>query len=1073
MKSQNRQNSRMIAMVVFLGWFVTPSAALAAESNETVRAHLFERDEDMLSENIEVVVRRAAELSPKLKLDYLVQWVLPLHARTAFRMKAGFVQTNPLPMSEPLPDGSTLSGVMSPVFLMITTARETNRLDELRQRIEAIDDPPEPHQLRAKLALLYMIHSTKGESETAASLLSRLAASVRTRGENFDGRWWPETLALTFGMQNAANTTEMLDMVTSIYDPQVGQSRWSGRVEWDLFIASCFAKLQPAEERDKATSAVPLGNDFAEWIPASAFTADSRGKGHTPSTWQARGAAVRKVGGHNGDLFYLPVPLSGNFELMCDVTSFDYRETSLSFGGRYAQHYWTRKDVEVGRIRDFQIMPLATRMTEPDPWLNSRITVRDGVCTHYLNGRQIHRRTLSDGFSPWVALRAFRLSRGSIGNLCIKGSPVIPKHVDLSTDPELDGWYSYFEEPVADQTLATSWRLEKPDEPENTSSEIRHDQQPSLDGTQSESLLVYHRPMAEDGVLDYEFFYEPLKAIVHPALDRLVLQLHPDGVQVHWVTDGKWQRDEIEPNNTSEDQLQPNASSPVKLVPNAWNHVQLSLKGDIVQLGLNGTISCQIALKPTNSRQFGLFHFADQSSVRVRNLRWTADWRMNFDSPSFPKSTQPEVAAIERATAALAESYSQKLSGLKSFGDHVIQKGGPVLVTDIGVVTSSISDGNWLQTNLPLWMNISGDFDIQASFRDFEHGDQGEAGLQLMATLDGSLQEIRLARNSGSDQHQKLKAQTSVLKSNGQREYLDRWSTFEVTDGTLRLVRLGTKLHYLIAEKDSVIFRWLGSDDVAEEDLRLGDFCLSTHADKQGTAKVTWTSLLVRADRISGDAIPDLQSECKKLDAKRESMKVILSRDFTRQPPDAATFYRWSDVRPWTASDGGLKLQSAGADTWQSAGISMQLPISGDFDIRVEFDQLNLAIPGAGHQSGLYLQVDPVSGNQTELNSMLGVGPSGVMEAEGYSHSKLPNGNDEYRGTERHVVPSATALRMVRHGKRYTMLVRSPDENEDRIVSMTENTDTPIRSIRVTLHTGGAGRESSLRLKSINVSGEQ
>jgi hypothetical protein len=236
---------------------------------------------------------------------------------------------------------------------------------------------------------------------------------------------------------------------------------------------------------------------------------------------------------------------------------------------------------------------------------------------------------------------------------------------------------------------------------------------------------------------------------------------------------------------------------------------------------------------------------------------------------------------------------------------------------------------------------------------------------------------------------------------------------------------------------------------------------------------VTWTSLRVRADNVSGAAIPDLRVERETLDAQRNSMKVILSRDFTRQPPDVATFYRWSDVRPWAESDGGLKLKSAGAENWQSSGISMQLPIIGDFDIRVEFDSLRLAIPGAGHQSGLHLQIDPDSGNQTELNSMLGVGPSGIMEAEGYSRTKLPNGNDEYRGTERHIVPSATALRMVRHGKRYTMLVRSSDEKEDRIVSMTENTDTPIRSIRVALHTGGAGRESSLRLKSIRILGEQ
>ena len=198
-------------------------------------------------------------------------------------------------------------------------------------------------------------------------------------------------------------------------------------------------------------------------------------------------------------------------------------------------------------------------------------------------------------------------------------------------------------------------------------------------------------------------------------------------------------------------------------------------------------------------------------------------------------------------------------------------------------------------------------------------------------------------------------------------------------------------------------------------------------------------------------------------------MRIVLSRDFTHQAPDTATFYRWTDVRPWTAADGGLLLKSAGADTWQSAGISTQMPVAGDFDMRIEFDSLKLAIPGAGHQSGLHFQVDPVTNNQTELNSMIGVAPTGVMEAEGYSRSKLPNGNDEYRGTERHVVPSATALRIVRHGRRYMMLVRSSDENEERIVSITDNTDAAIRTIRVALHTGGAGRESSVRLKRLEI----
>ena len=1045
--------------------FAASGRTLSDEMKPATAAALFATDEDVLSENTDAVLRHASDLPVEQQLDFLANWVLPSATRTAFRMKAMFAPTDPAPLADAAPVGSMIEGICTPVFLLVAVAQQTNRLDDLRRRVAAIDDPPEPHELRAKLAMLFMIDSANGNSESAATSLAALSALVRTRGENLDGRWWPETLALTYGMQDSANRSDLLELATSIYDPQIGHSIWSGHVEWDLFVAACFAKLQPEEKRTTATS---LSNDNAceGWIPASAFTAESRGKGHPESNWKRQGDTVSKVGGHNGDFLYLPVPLTGNFEIMCDVTSFDYRETALAYGGRYVQHYWSRKDVEVGTIRDFEIVPLAKRLTEPDAWLSSRIKVQEGVCTHYLNGRQTWQQTLPSGYFPWLALRAFRLSRGSIRNVVITGEPVVPRVLDLSSSTELDGWYAYFDEPVADPNDLTSWRLAASN---SAQQEIRHQRKTELAGTVTESLLVYHRPMIEDGVIEYDFFYDPSQSIVHPALDRMVFLLTPEGVKTHWVTDGKWQRDDVEPGNVSGNRLDADTGLPLNLLPNAWNHVELSIYGDEARLKLNAAVLCSIRVSESSNRQFGLFHYADESDVRVRNVRWSADWRMKTDSPAFPKSMQTDVAEIDRATAALPDTRFQTLSGLKQFGDYIIKRGGSVLITDDGVVSNSVSTGTWLESRLPLWLNISGDFDIQASFSNFAHGTEGEAGLKLMATLDGSLQRIELARNAGSDQQQKLKAQTSVLKPNGQRDYIDKWRTSEIADGTFRIVRLGKKLHYLIAENDSMIFRLLGTDDVATGDLRLGDFCLVTYTDKNGTSKVTWTNIRVRATKISGDAIPDLKAEAKKLDQERESMRVVLSRDFTRVAPDAATFYRWTDVRPWTAADGGLKLKSAGAETWQSAGISTQIPVTGDFDMRVEFDSLNLAIPGTGHQSGLHFQVDPVSDNQSELNSMIGVAPTGIMEAEGYSRGKLPDGNDEYRGTERHAVPSATALRLVRRGNRYMMLVRSSDEKEDRIVSITENTDAPIRTLRITLHTGGAGRESTVRLKRLDI----
>ena len=53
-----------------------------------------------------------------------------------------------------------------------------------------------------------------------------------------------------------------------------------------------------------------------------------------------------------------------------------------------------------------------------------------------------------------------------------------------------------------------------------------------------ESAIYYQRPLLEDGAVEYEFFYDPDKAHVHPMLDRLVFLLEPDGVKLHWLTDG-------------------------------------------------------------------------------------------------------------------------------------------------------------------------------------------------------------------------------------------------------------------------------------------------------------------------------------------------------------------------------------------------------------------------------------------------------------------------------------------------------------------------------------------------------
>jgi hypothetical protein len=91
-----------------------------------------------------------------------------------------------------------------------------------------------------------------------------------------------------------------------------------------------------------------------------------------------------------------------------------------------------------------------------------------------------------------------------------------------------------------------------------------------------ERAVFDHRPMLEDGTIDYEFFYREGRLTVHPAIDRLCLLMDPDGVKVHWLTDGMHDRSNLSPGNEIVEPNNRRGESQLPLLNNAWNHVSLS-----------------------------------------------------------------------------------------------------------------------------------------------------------------------------------------------------------------------------------------------------------------------------------------------------------------------------------------------------------------------------------------------------------------------------------------------------------------------------------------------------------------
>ena len=132
---------------------------------------------------------------------------------------------------------------------------------------------------------------------------------------------------------------------------------------------------------------------------------------------------------------------------------------------------------------------------------------------------------------------------GGARNIRITGQPAIPDEIDLSANDELVGWTFnlYLDSTAKDKESGeniVTWS--------KSQSEIVGRKFESGVG-RKRNALRYHRPLVEDSVVSYDFFYVPNETHTHPALGRMALLLEPDGVKLHWMTDAQWDRSGISP----------------------------------------------------------------------------------------------------------------------------------------------------------------------------------------------------------------------------------------------------------------------------------------------------------------------------------------------------------------------------------------------------------------------------------------------------------------------------------------------------------------------------------------------
>ena len=1077
-----RYSTILRAFLLCLGVNTTAQAADETASRTRAIAAIF--SDEYVSESVLTITTRAATMPVEERYRFLAGWVLPNERHESLRVEVDFTPTQPAPPvdREVSREGRrVISGgkMVSPVLDLVEAAAACEKLDELRQQIERFQATSLLDQ-KNRLAVLSIILLKQQKLEDAFVQID--AFSQLCVQEQPDDEMSRAAEAILF--VSSLPFPEVTEVVGPMIDRVVNRHR-SNHVR-----SSWSRQFQSLRSLQLETANTTTSVSTPQWGSFSTISGLTRGVGIPSSRWNLKKGQAENIASHGDDYLFFAIPLRGNFQVECDVTAFGWSETRLMVGGTWVSPNYDYTSYQVGNMQNQQQRrPIEPRLMKGDGKLHYRTEVRDGVATTFTEGRMIHTEPLADNCDPWIALRNGDVQEGTAWNVRITGTPVIPETIPLTPTSSLASWLPYYGETMHQwQGIPTGGIHGASDhDGTETAPSSQADALPLVEkhtATYHEQAIFYQRPMLEDGTIEYEFFYSQGQQTAHPMLDRLCFLMTPEGVRIHWLTDGLYDRTELSPDNETVEAANRRGPNALPLLANAWNRVSVTLKGDTIDILLNDELVYQRTLESTNQRHFGFFYYADQSELNVRNVQWTGQW------PRELMTLKDQELAIDHA-----EFLDEDTEHLKAVFDYDFVKDGMdedrisavkgsveehFKVTPEGLLALRPGPGGYQNTTIAPNIEAQGDFDITVEYDDFRTSPSagGSSSLMLIAALENATSDEcfitrRHMYDPGGTQRQVVQCATVRKTPEGEKRDYFVTKVMEERSGRLRLARRGGKVYYLSAEGHSPNFRLWGSRDFPTDPISVQGIRLVNQMHQKGESSVLWKSISVRAESFSAAAIDEVDPRIVALNEQRAQLPNTVVYDFTKEPPDPNALYRWVDLRDWDAAHKGLRIQAEGFDSWESAGVSTMYPISGDFDITADVEVISIEKPLADDPTAIFLQLDSSDTLQTQMAALFELPESGFSDAKALLRQAQKNGEFDYKAVGVIRAKSVSSLRIARRGKRWTTVARMADTGRERIIAESNLNDEPVSIARLLLHTGGANRTSEILLKKFEIHAEE
>ncbi len=856
-------------------------------------------NEAYISDNALEIARQAVKLDLEERYKFLHRWVIPNESHDLMRTSGAFTPTHPVPsLLEPHPIDVAMTEVrqtvdqrrvqtggnfVCPAILLVLAATELNRLPELRDEVTAFDPSSSGEMARNRAALLGMIDLLEDSSAQAIERIRECQALLILHKDAAMYSRWGDVALASLAIQHPDTREAAFELLTSMQSNQL-QAGNPGTPEFTRFVrqlhGQCTYLMYGGAPEEFATQP-----KTKQWRSVAQPRARSRGTGYPIASFDVIAGEMAQRGGHDFDAAYFQSPLRGNYEVTCRLSHFDWREAMVMGAGianaLQATHKIVRVTHAMKAVHELPLeMPISPRVLQ---WSDYKIVVKDGRYTSFIDGQKLYEEALPPEHDPWLAVAGWAgHSSRAVRDIVIRGKPIIPKDLDLLGSPDLRGWMTDYFAAEWGQT-PFEWTLA---EGELTSPQTL-DANPTRDRRKVENIIRYHRPMLEDGVITYEFYYDPEvkltappsnqysylgpnapkrtlkgKTLVHAALDRMVCLLEPEGVKIHWLTDARWDRTGLTADNVesaSGDVDSAAAPRPLPLKPRDWNAVTFRTQGDRLTIELNGEVVLMRDIEPTNLRHFGLFHYANESNVRVRNLRYQGDWPTQL-----PSIAEQDLASGPQALAAIPDSdlraaitwdFTKSQFNRNEF--HWVWDGNAekyISPTDAGLHFSMPAAETKPQVaGIAPKIKISGNFIATMDYENLKTvaGEENwGSGIGYNVALDGSYQigiELREWTNSAA---KVTNASQTIFVSTRPHLFLNEAINEFASAGRLRLQRKGAVLYHFIAAAGSEDFRLLSQRPVGTQDIvRLA--VNADASDKASGSDFIVKRLSVRATKIS------------------------------------------------------------------------------------------------------------------------------------------------------------------------------------------------------------------------------